>query len=100
MCVVCRVSHILDNRRKEKCEAVYRAKPGHANEHVDINLPVFDGLPDILRVEVVGEMAGVGLEATFYFFALFWGEKCGTVVDVSLILSECFLWGLAMYVAG
>ena len=52
--IIGRVTHVLDDRRKEKRERVNRAEASHANKHVNIDFPVLDGLPHVFNVEVVG----------------------------------------------
>lgn len=69
----------LDNGRKEESKAVDRAEAGHADEHEDVYLPVADGLPNVLHVEVVGQMAVVFLEAAFNFITLLGCQEGRTV---------------------
>jgi hypothetical protein len=44
---------VLDDGGKEQGKAVDRAEAGHADEHEDVDLPIFDGLPDIFGIKVI-----------------------------------------------
>lgn len=79
---------VLDDRREEQCKAVDWTKASHANEHKDVYLPVFDGLPNIFFVEVIGQMAVIFSQTAFNLLSLFSRQEGGTVfvssVDASL----------------
>lgn len=51
--LVRRVAHVFDYGRQEQCEAIDGAESCHADEHVDVNLPVTYRLPYVFDVEVV-----------------------------------------------
>jgi hypothetical protein len=59
LCVVGRVAHVLDDGGEKESEGVDGAEAGQADEHKDVDLPVFDSLPYVLHVEVVGEVAAI-----------------------------------------
>lgn len=73
--VVGGVTHVLDDGGQEQGEGVDGAETGHADEAVDVDLPVLDGLPDVLHVEFVGEVAVVDAQTAFDLIALFGGEE-------------------------
>ena len=75
--LVGRVSHVPDYGRGEEGEGVDRAEGGVAYHHVNVDLPVFNGLPDVFNVEFVGQMAVVFAEPSLYLFALLRREKSG-----------------------
>lgn len=78
--VVGRVAHALDDGGQEEREGVDGREPGHEDEHENIDLPVRQGLPDVLDVEVLGEVAVVDGEAALDFVVLLVGEEAGSVL--------------------
>jgi hypothetical protein len=81
--VVGGVAHVFDNRREEEGEGVDRAEAGHADEHMDVYLPVAEGLPDVLHVEVIRQMAVIDLETVLDLCAFFVGEESRTTLGIS-----------------
>lgn len=75
--LVGRVAHALDDGRQEEREGVDGREARQEDEHEDVDLPVGQGLPHVLQVEVVGEVAPVRGEAALDFVAFLWGEEGG-----------------------
>lgn len=40
------------------------------NEHMDPDLPVFNGVPEVLHIKFIGKRASIVLETTSDFFSL------------------------------
>lgn len=81
------VSHVLDDGGEEEGEGVDGAETSHADQHVDVDFPVLDGLPDIFHVEVVGETAVVGGKTTHDFNAFWLAEKLGSIIFIVSFIS-------------
>jgi hypothetical protein len=69
------IAHVLDDGGKEQGERVNGAEAGHADEHEDVDFPVGEGLVDVFHVEVIGQMAAVGVQAALDFGAFGGGEE-------------------------
>jgi hypothetical protein len=76
------ISHILDDCWQEEGEGVNGAEASHADEHVDVDFPIFDSLQDVFVSECVGEVSVVDSQAALDFFALVFGEEFGSVEAV------------------
>lgn len=59
LCLVGGIAHLLNDGRQEQGEAVYGSKAGHADEAVNVYLPVLERLEDVLVGEFVVEVAVV-----------------------------------------
>jgi hypothetical protein len=71
--------NVLDDGRQEQSEAVDWAKASHADEHEDVYLPVLDGLPNILRVKVIRQVAVIFCKTAFDLLAFFRRQESSTV---------------------
>ena len=55
---------------------------------MDIDFPIFDGLPDVSNVEIVGKMTVVCMEPALNFFALLGSEKTGAASQSVLFVTR------------
>ena len=88
----------LDDGWQEQGKAVDRTEASHADEHEDVDLPVFDGLPDVFGIKVIREVPVILIETALDFLALFCGQESSTVrfslVKALVLTMKC------TYVAG
>lgn len=74
--VVGRIAHAFDDGRQEECEGVDGTETADTDDHVDVDLPVGYGLPDVLDVEVcVCDVACVSTKTSGNFVLFHWSEK-------------------------
>jgi hypothetical protein len=73
------VAHLLDYCWQEEGERVNGAKTSHADEHVDVDFPVFDCLQNVFEGESIGEVSVIDSQPAFDFFTLVFGKELGSV---------------------
>lgn len=80
MCVSLAMRNNIAYCREEQGEGVDGTEASHANQHVDIDFPVFESLVDIFHVEIVSQMASIFSQPTLHFGALLRCEKSRTMM--------------------
>lgn len=67
-------------RWEEERDRVQGSVDSNGDQHVDVDLPVFEGIHGVLQIKLIGEVSSVMLETSFDFHALFIGqERCSVL---------------------
>lgn len=71
--------HVLDDGRQENAERVQGHQGSHVDEHAAVGLPVGDGLPEVLHLElfILGRRLLVGSESIDDASSFLFGDKLG-----------------------
>ena len=78
------MAHSSNDSWKEERKGVKWGVDADGDQHVDVNFPVFDGVEEILRVELICQASPIELQTTVDFILLLLSKKLccfGVVID-------------------